>query len=225
MTPASTILHYLAKQARDFGITVKHTEDEIAGINMAIGAAHAGARAMTGTSGGGFALMNEGFGLAAISETPPIVVALSQRPGPATGLPPTWTEQADLQHALHASQGEFLRAIYTPGGDLEEAYKFTFDAFNLAEKYQIPVIVLLDKFLSESVFMSDKLDPNYGEVERGLIFEGDAENPDAHFARYKETKKTESVQEAYPGLKADYTSPAVTSMMKKVLSQMPQTTG
>jgi len=185
MTPASSILHYLAKQARDFGITVKHAEDEISGINMAIGAAHAGARAMTGTSGGGFALMNEGFGLAAITEIP-LVVALSQRPGPATGLP-TWTEQADLQYALHASQGEFLRAIYTPG-DIEEAYKFTFDAFNLAEKYQIPVIVLLDKFLSESAFMSGELDPEYGEVDRGLIFEGDSENPVAHFERFKETK-------------------------------------
>jgi 2-oxoglutarate ferredoxin oxidoreductase subunit alpha len=184
MTPASSILHYLAKQARDYHVTVKHAEDEIAGINMAIGAAHAGARAMTGTSGGGFALMNEGFGLAAITEVP-IVVALSQRPGPATGMP-TWTEQADLQYALHASQGEFLRAVYAPG-DTDEAYRFTVDAFNLAEKYQIPVIVLLDKFLSESAFMG-KPDPEYGEMDRGLIFEGDAENPDSHFARYKETK-------------------------------------
>lgn len=185
MTPASSILHFLAKQARDYHVTVKHAEDEISGINMAVGAAHAGARAMTGTSGGGFALMNEGFGLAAITETP-IVVALSQRPGPATGMP-TWTEQSDLQYALHASQGEFLRAVYAPG-DIDEAYKFTFDAFNLAEKYQIPVIVLLDKFLSESVFMSGGLDPEYGSMDRGLLFKGDAENPDAHFTRFKETK-------------------------------------
>lgn len=185
MTPASSILHFLAKQARDFDITVKHAEDEISGINMAIGAAHAGARAMTGTSGGGFALMNEGFGLAAITETP-VVVALSQRPGPATGMP-TWTEQSDMQYALHASQGEFLRAVYSPG-DIEEAYRFTFDAFNLAEKYHIPVIVLLDKFLSESVFMSGDLDSGYGEIDRGKIFEGDTENPYEHFARYKEDK-------------------------------------
>jgi 2-oxoglutarate ferredoxin oxidoreductase subunit alpha len=195
MTPASSILHYLAKQARDFKITVKHAEDEISGINMAVGAAHAGARAMTGTSGGGFALMNEGFGLAAITETP-IVVALSQRPGPATGMP-TWTEQGDLQYALHASQGEFLRAVLTPG-DLEEAYKFTFDAFNIAEKYQIPVIVLLDKFLSESHFMTDKLDPEYGKIDRGLIFEGDTENPDSHFPRYKEAENGVSVR-SIPG--------------------------
>jgi len=185
MTPASSILHFLAKQARDFSVTVKHAEDEISGINMAVGAAHAGARAMTGTSGGGFALMNEGFGLAAITETP-VVVALSQRPGPATGLP-TWTEQGDLHYALNASQGEFLRAVYTPG-DLEEAYKFTFDAFNIAEKYQIPVIVLLDKFISESVFMSGGLDPEYGEINRGEFFEGNEEEPYAHFPRYKESK-------------------------------------
>ena len=184
MTPASSILHFLAKQARDFGIVVKHAEDEISGINMAVGAAHAGARSMTGTSGGGFALMNEGFGLAAITETP-IVVALSQRPGPATGMP-TWTEQGDLHYALNASQGEFLRAVLTPG-DVEEAYKFTFDAFNIAEKYQIPVIVLLDKFLSESVFMG-KIDAEYGTIDRGLMFEGNKEEPYAHYTRFKETK-------------------------------------
>jgi len=185
MTPASSILHFLAKQARDYSVTVKHAEDEISGINMAVGASHAGARAMTGTSGGGFALMNEGFGLAAIAEVP-IVVALSQRPGPATGMP-TWTEQGDLQYALHASQGEFLRAIYSPG-DLKEAYELTVDAFNVADKYQIPVIILLDKFLSESHFMDAGLNPEYGEIDRGLIFEGDNENPDAHFPRYREVE-------------------------------------
>lgn len=185
MTPASSILHYLAKEARDYHVTVKHAEDEIAGILMAIGASHAGARAMTGTSGGGFALMNEGLGLAAITEIP-LVIALSQRPGPATGMP-TWTEQADLRYALHASQGEFLRAIYTPA-DLEEAYKFTVDAFNLAEKYQIPVFVLLDKFLSESYFTTNGMDTNYGTMDRGLIYEGDEANPNAHFERYAETE-------------------------------------
>ncbi|ADD68757.1 pyruvate flavodoxin/ferredoxin oxidoreductase domain protein [Denitrovibrio acetiphilus DSM 12809] len=185
MTPASTILHFLAKQARNYGIVVKHTEDEISGINMAVGAAHAGARAMTGTSGGGFALMNEGFGLAAITETP-VVVALSQRPGPATGMP-TWTEQGDLHYALNASQGEFLRAVYTPG-DLREAYEQTFDAFNLAEKYHIPAIILLDKFISESVFMTNEMNPTYGELNRGALFEGNDDEPYAHFPRYEETE-------------------------------------
>ncbi len=185
MTPASSILHYLAKEARDYHVTVKHAEDEIAGILMAIGAAHAGGRAMTGTSGGGFALMNEGLGLAAITETP-LVIALSQRPGPATGMP-TWTEQADLRYAMHASQGEFLRAIFTPA-DLGEAYRFTVDAFNVAEKYQIPVFVLLDKFLSESHFMTTGMDTNYGTMDRGMIYEGDPEKPFDHFQRYAEAE-------------------------------------
>jgi len=129
--------------------------------------------------------MNEGLGLAAITEIP-IVVVLSQRPGPATGMP-TWTEQCDMQYAIRASQGEFPRAVYSPG-DLDEAYKFAIDAFNLTEKYHVPVIILLDKFLSESVFMSGGLDPNYGEVDRGNIFEGDSENPYNYFERYKEVK-------------------------------------
>lgn len=186
MTPASSILHTLAKHSREYNITVKHTEDELAGILMAIGASHAGARAMTGTSGGGFALMNEGLGLAAIAETP-LVVVLSQRPGPATGMP-TWTEQCDMQYAIHASQGEFPRAVYSPG-TIVEAYKCTIKAFNLAEKYHIPVIILLDKFLSESVFISGNFDPNYGELDRGNMCEGDSENPDEYFERYKEVDK------------------------------------
>lgn len=185
MTPASSILHYLAKEARDYHVTVKHAEDEIAGMLMTIGAAHAGVRAMTGTSGGGFALMNEGLGLAAITETP-IVIALAMRPGPATGLP-TWTEQADMQYALHASQGEFLRAIYTPG-DVEEAYKFTVDAFNTADKFQIPVFILLDKFLSESHFMTTGITADYGTIDRGLLYEGDPEHPYAHFPRYEDAE-------------------------------------
>ncbi|PLX69181.1 MAG: 2-oxoacid:acceptor oxidoreductase subunit alpha [Denitrovibrio sp.] len=195
MTPASSILHTLAKHSRDYGITVKHTEDEISGILMAIGASHAGGRAMTGTSGGGFALMNEGLGLAAITETP-LVVVLSQRPGPATGMP-TWTEQCDMQYAIHASQGEFPRAVYSPG-DLEEAYKFAIDAFNLTEKYHVPVIILLDKFLSESVFMSGGLDPDYGEVDRGNLFEGDSENPYNYFERYKDVKNGVGAR-SFPG--------------------------
>ncbi|WP_022850485.1 2-oxoacid:acceptor oxidoreductase subunit alpha [Limisalsivibrio acetivorans] len=182
MTPASSILHYLAKAARDYGIVAKHTEDEIAGVNMAIGAAFAGARAMTGTSGGGFSLMNEGLGLAAITEVP-LVLVVSQRPGPATGMP-TWTEQADLKFVLNASQGEFVRAVFTPG-DLEECYKFTFDAFNIAEKYQIPAFIVLDKFISESHYMVTDM-PDLGDMDRGFIFEGDEKNPNEYHARYKE---------------------------------------
>jgi 2-oxoglutarate ferredoxin oxidoreductase subunit alpha len=184
MTPASSLLHYFAKAAREQGIVVKHTEDEISGINMAIGAAYAGARAMTGTSGGGFSLMNEGLGLAAITEIP-IVLAVSQRPGPATGMP-TWTEQADLKFVLNASQGEFVRAVYSPG-TVEECYKYTFDALNLAEKYHIPVFVLLDKFLSESNFMALQM-PEIGKIDRGDVFAGNKEEPAGYFKRYAEKK-------------------------------------
>ncbi|MHA2127189.1 MAG: 2-oxoacid:acceptor oxidoreductase family protein, partial [Promethearchaeota archaeon] len=109
MTPASTILHFLAKQAENFDIAVVHAESEIAVINMAIGSAFTGAKSMVGTSGGGFALMTEGFSLAGITETP-ILIVLSQRPGPATGVP-TYTEQADLSFALSAGHGDFLRIV------------------------------------------------------------------------------------------------------------------
>ncbi len=146
MTPSSTILQYVAQVAEKTGIVVKHAEDEISVINMTLGAAHVGARAMTATSGGGFALMTEALGLAGITETP-IVIVDCQRPGPATGLP-TWTEQGDLQFVLRAAQGDFPRIVIAPG-DTVEAFHIGAEALNLAEIYQTPVIVLLDKFISE----------------------------------------------------------------------------
>ena len=147
MTPSTSIMNVLAHYQKQCDVVVEQAEDEIAAINMALGASFAGARAMTGTSGGGFALMVEGLSLAGITETP-LVIALAQRPGPATGLP-TRTEQGDLLFALHAGHGEFQRAIFTPG-TAEEAFQLTFDAFNLAEKYQIPVIIMTDQFLADA---------------------------------------------------------------------------
>jgi len=185
MTPASTILHYLVENERELDIVVKQTEDEIAAINYAIGANFAGVRAMTGTSGGGFALMAEAIGLAAESETP-LVIALVSRPGPSTCLP-TWTEQADLRFALHASQGEFLRVILAPG-DVEECFQLSAKSFNLAEKYQIPVIMMSDKFLGESLFSSSQFDESGIKIERGKIAKGlPALAPNARFSRYKIT--------------------------------------
>jgi 2-oxoglutarate ferredoxin oxidoreductase subunit alpha len=184
MSPASAILHYLVKSTRDCGLVAKHTEDEISGMIMAIGASFAGARAMTGTAGGGFSLMVEGLGLAAMTEVP-IVVAVAQRPGPATGMA-TWTEQGDLRFILHASQGEFTRIVFTPGS-VEECYKHTFDALNLADRYHVPVFILLDKFLSESHFMAEKM-PELGEIDRGYLFEGNKEEPYAYFNRFEEKK-------------------------------------
>ncbi len=166
MTPSSSILHSFASIEEDYNIVTKHAEDEIAVINMAIGASFAGVRAMVATSGGGFSLMNEGIGSAAMTETP-IVVVLCQRPAPATGLP-TWTEQGDMLFAAHASHGEFLRVIIAPG-DPEECFYLTGRAFNLADKYQIPVIIILDKYLSESHFSYEKFDFKKIIVDRGKL--------------------------------------------------------
>ncbi|MFA5154925.1 MAG: 2-oxoacid:acceptor oxidoreductase subunit alpha [Patescibacteria group bacterium] len=164
MTPTSQILEVLAPLQEEFGFIYKQPEDEIAAINMAIGASFAGARSMTATSGGGFCLMTEGFGLAGMTETP-VVIIVGQRPGPATGLP-TWTEQGDLRFVLHAHQGDFPRLVLAPG-DVTETFELTRQAFNLADKYQTPVIVLLDKQVCEShqsvpLFSDDKY-----KIDRG----------------------------------------------------------
>ncbi len=147
MTPATSIMLYLISQAEKHGVVIEQAEDEISAINMALGASYAGVRAMTGTSGGGFALMTEGISLAGITETP-IVIAEVQRPGPATGLP-TRTEQSDLLFVIFGSHGEFPRVVFTPGTP-EQALFLTNKAFHLAEKYQIPVIIQSDQYLADS---------------------------------------------------------------------------
>lgn len=166
MTPSSDILGYLARQEEKMGLVVKHTEDEIAAMNMIIGAGFAGVRAMTGTSGGGFALMVEALGMAGIAEVPCVVI-MGQRPGPSTGLP-TWTCQADLRFVLHASQGEFPRIVLTPG-DAQECFYMTFEAFNLSEKYQTPVIVLIDKYVQESWASVEPYDTSMLKINRGKL--------------------------------------------------------
>jgi 2-oxoglutarate ferredoxin oxidoreductase subunit alpha len=140
-------MNYLATKEKEYGIVVEQAEDEIAAINMSIGASFAGVRSMTGTSGGGFALMVEGVSLAGMTETP-IVIAMGQRPGPATGFP-TRTEQWDLQFILSAGHGEFPRLVFAPGSP-EQAFSLTNKAFDLAEKYQIPAFILFDTYLSDS---------------------------------------------------------------------------
>ena len=147
MTPSSSVLHNLAAMADEVGIVVKHAEDEIGAINMALGASFTGVRAMTGTSGGGFAYMTEALGLAGVAELP-LVVLESMRPGPALGMP-TWTAQGDLQFVLHASQDEFPRLVLAPA-DAAQAFELSRQAQDLAEKYQTVVIILSDKYLSES---------------------------------------------------------------------------
>ncbi len=168
MTPATSILEYMNAKAHQFNIVTKQTEDEIAGILAAIGAAHAGARAMTATSGGGFALWTEALGFAGMTETP-IVLVDSQRGGPSTGLP-TRTEQSDLAFVLHASHGEFPRIVLTPG-TIEECFYQAARAFNLAEKYQMPVIIMQDLTQSNAVRSIDKdrLDFAAVHIDRGAL--------------------------------------------------------
>ncbi len=149
MSPATAVFTEIAKRAKEYGILIDQAEDEIAAANMAIAAWYAGARAMVSTSGGGFALMTEAISLSGMIETP-IVVHLGQRPGPATGLP-TRTEQGDLNLVLYAGHGEFPRMIFAPG-DLVEAYCLSVHAFNMADKYQIPVFVLTDQYLLDSFY-------------------------------------------------------------------------
>ncbi len=146
MTPSTGIMQFLSAHGEEFGVLVEQAEDEISAINMVLGASFAGARAMTATSGGGFALMVEGLSLAAMTETP-VVIALGQRPGPATGLP-TRTEQADLLYATFTAHGEFPRVVFAPG-DLEQAFFLVNKAFDLSEKYQVPALVLFDQYLAD----------------------------------------------------------------------------
>ena len=195
MTPASPILHLLAELQRDFDIVVLQPESELAAINIAIGAWFAGARAMTATSGGGFALMSEALGQAGMMEVP-VVIVLAQRQGPSTGLP-TYTSQADLRFALHASQGEFPRAVIAPG-DVEEAFYLTVEAFNIAERYQMPVIVLTDKYLAESHSSVEPFDLSRARVVRGKLIAGTYEGPE--YRRYAITDTGVSPM-AIPGTK------------------------
>lgn len=185
MTPASSILTTLALWQEKTGMVVRHAEDEISVINTALGASFAGVRSSVGTSGGGFALMVESIAYAGIAEIP-IVIFISQRPGPATGMP-TWTEQGDLLFAVHAGHGEFPKIVLAPA-DAEEMLEFTLKAYDLADIYQTPVIILADMFLSES-HKSIKIESilnlfqNYKPQRGKIIKEADETN----YLRYRLT--------------------------------------
>ncbi len=184
MTPSTGIMTYLAGKMEEAGIVVEQAEDEIAAINMAIGASYAGARAMTATSGGGFCLMVEGLGLAAITETP-LVIAEIQRPGPATGFP-TRTEQGDLSFVLTASQGEFPRLVIALR-DPEDAFYQTVRAFNLADKYQMPVILMGDQYLGDYYQTIPPFDFSELTIERALAGE-EVWQQQERYQRYKLTE-------------------------------------
>lgn len=197
MTPASSIMEWMAAHAH-YDVVMKHAEDEIAAICMAIGANFAGVRGMTATSGGGFSLMTEALGLAGMTETP-LVIVEAQRPGPSTGMP-TRTGQGDLLFMLRASQGEFPRVVLTPG-TVEECFRAGWRAFNLAERYQCPVIILVDNFLANSVRSIRRSDFHFEEVtvDRGkFLSEDDLEGLSDDYRRYAITESGVSPR-ARPG--------------------------
>ena len=171
MTPSTTIMDTISRFSGKFNILVEQAEDEIAAVNMIIGASFAGVRSMAATSGGGFALMVEGVSLSGMTETP-IVIVEAQRPAPATGFP-TRTEQADLDFVIHAGHGEFARVIYAPG-TIEEAFYLTLKAFNLAEKFQVPVFIMTDQHLADSLRNIGSFDLDRVKVQRYIISKEDS---------------------------------------------------
>jgi len=166
MAPATGVLRFLVDEAAEFGIVVEQIEDEISGINATVGAWYAGGRGMVTTSGGGFALMSEGLSLAGVTETP-VVIHLSQRPGPVTGLP-TRTEQGDLELALYAGHGFFPRIILAPG-KITDAFFLSQKAFNLADKYQVPVFILTDNYLVNLYYNFPRLDISDVKIEHYIV--------------------------------------------------------
>ncbi len=184
MTPTSDVMHFLAAQQKNFPIVVKHVEDEVAAINEAIGASYTGVRAMTASATGGYALMVEGTSLAGVMETP-LVICVGQRPGPATGLP-TWTCQSDLQFIIRAGHGEIPRVVLTPS-NTHEHFELTRFAFQLAEKYQIVVFVLSDKFALESLMSMPRPDDIY-QNER-LSFAPEVLPEDNSYRRFEVTEE------------------------------------
>lgn len=166
MTPATPILEYIADKQNETGMVIKQAEDEITAAQMMSGAMHMGTRAATGTSGGGFDLMTETISLNGLIENPSVFI-LAQRPGPATGLP-TWTAQGDLLLAVNAAHGEFPRLVMSVS-DAQDNFHLMPEAFNYAEKYQTPVIVLTDKQMTEGIYTTKKFDLKQAKLERGNL--------------------------------------------------------
>jgi 2-oxoglutarate/2-oxoacid ferredoxin oxidoreductase subunit alpha len=184
MTPITSILEFLAEKGRDYGIAFIQPEDEISAINMVVGAGYSGVRALTATSGSGFALMVEGIGLAGMTETPAVIV-LGERPGPAIGLP-TRTEQGELLFAIRGSTGEFPKVVLAPA-NIEEAFWMTIKAFNLSEKYQTPVIILTDTHLANSYTDIEKFDLAKVVIDRGKLIGSEQAADLKNYDRYKIT--------------------------------------
>jgi len=179
MSPSTGVLTFLSRQQEEFGIIAEQAESEISAINMALGATYAGARGMVTTSGGGLALMSEGLSLAGILETP-VVIHLGMRPGPATGLP-TRSEQGDLLFALFAGHGEFPRIIFAPG-KTEDIFELTRKAFEMADKFQVPVIIMTDQYLLDSSFLVPLIDISKLKNKKYFV------KTNKNYKRYKLTK-------------------------------------
>jgi 2-oxoglutarate ferredoxin oxidoreductase subunit alpha len=196
MSPATSVLETMVKYAQQFDYMTVQCEDEISAVTMAIGSNHAGGRAATATSGGGMALMVEAIGLAATAEIPLVVIDV-MRPGPSTGLP-TWTGQADLLFAIRLGQDSFPRIVITPG-DVEECFSCASEALNLAEEYQLPVIILSDKWLGSSAFSSLPFDQSEVEIRIGKTLLLDQEPDIDNYKRYELSSDGVSTR-ALPGL-------------------------
>jgi len=198
MTPATGIMITMVNKEKSHNLIMKQTEDEISAINHAVGASFAGVRAMTATSGGGFALMSETLGMVGITETP-LVMVVSTRGGPSTGIP-TWTEQSDLKFVLNASHGEFPRIVLAPG-DMDESFYETINAFNIAYKYHLPVIILSDKYLAGSATTRPFFDQNKIPIpERDYLTDQEVANI-GDYKRFRNTSTGVSPR-AIPGQKA-----------------------
>ncbi len=179
MSPATGVLSFMSVHSKEFEVIAEQSEDEISAINMAIGSWYAGGRGMTTTSGGGFALMEEGVSLAGMTETP-VVIHIGQRPGPATGLP-TRTEQGDLDLALYAGHGDFARVLLSPGS-IEDCYYLTKYAFSVADRFQIPVFVLTDQYLLDCQYNIPSLDHNKYGIKKYVV------KTEKDYQRYQFTK-------------------------------------
>ncbi|HMF12705.1 MAG TPA: 2-oxoacid:acceptor oxidoreductase subunit alpha [Gemmataceae bacterium] len=205
MSPATHILEWMAAHGKELGICVRQVEDEISVINMTIGASHMGVRSMCATSGGGFALMTEAIGMAGMIETPVVVINV-MRAGPSTGVP-TKTEQADLNQALGASQGDFPRIIIAPIS-MPDCFNTMPLAFNMADRFQCPVIILSDLLMSEGnetvdpALLHIDMDIDRGELitqTNGTLARSASEGEDTPYLRYKDTPSGISPR-AVPGL-------------------------
>jgi 2-oxoglutarate ferredoxin oxidoreductase subunit alpha len=193
ITPASDESNYLESIMEKYNFVVEQTEDEIAAINMAIAAANTGVRAATSTSGPGFSLMVEALSYAGMTETP-VVIFYYQRAGPSTGMP-TRHEQGDLKYALTAGHGEFPRVMIAPGDNTESFYD-TIESFNIAERYQLPVIVLLDKAMAMSNTTVEPFDLSKVRIDRGKLILEETSN----YLRYRFTDDGISPR-SVPGVK------------------------